>query len=84
VNEYASMNRNGQTRFAPNGMRSARHAVPAQHRRAPDTYQIERLLEFVERGPDWFRSLVWDLMVSFMKDDDGEFEIGEMRIPSRQ
>jgi len=39
-----------------------------------ETYRVERLLEFLERGPAWLRGLVWDVMVLFMKEDDGEFK----------
>jgi hypothetical protein len=32
---------------------------------------MEQLLEFLERRPEWLRSLVWDVIVTFLRDDEG-------------
>ena len=34
---------------------------------------MEHLLEFLERQPSWLRRLVWDAIISFLADDEGDF-----------
>jgi hypothetical protein len=34
---------------------------------------MEHLLEFLERQPSWLRRLLWDTLISFLGDDEGEF-----------
>jgi hypothetical protein len=35
---------------------------------------MEQLLEFLERRPEWLRSLVWDAIITFLLDDEGLFD----------
>jgi hypothetical protein len=35
------------------------------------TADMEQLLEFLERRPEWLRSLVWDAIITFLRDDEG-------------
>jgi hypothetical protein len=35
---------------------------------------MQQLLEFLERRPEWFRSLVWDAIITFLRDDEGFFD----------
>ncbi|HEV3119286.1 MAG TPA: hypothetical protein VGY58_19685 [Gemmataceae bacterium] len=73
--QYAAVIRDGQGAFgAKNKGELAMTSANRHDARVAETYQVERLLEFLERGPAWLRGLVWDVMVLFMKEDDGEFK----------
>jgi hypothetical protein len=38
---------------------------------------MEQLLEFLERRPEWLRSLVWDAIITFLRDDEGLDDQGD-------
>jgi hypothetical protein len=38
---------------------------------------MEKLLEFLERRPEWLRSLVWDAIITFLRDDEGLDDEGD-------
>ena len=73
--QYTAVIRDGQ---GPLGAKNKGEvAMASANRHDPqlaETYQVERLLEFLERGPAWLRGLVWDVMVLFMREGDGEFK----------
>ena len=36
---------------------------------------MERLLEILERQPTWLRGLIWDTILFFLKEDDGQLNL---------
>jgi hypothetical protein len=36
---------------------------------------MERLLEILERQPTWLRGLIWDTILFFLKEDDGQLRV---------
>ena len=36
---------------------------------------MERLLEILERQPTWLRALIWDTILFFLKEDDGQLNV---------
>jgi hypothetical protein len=72
--QYTPVGLNRRGPFAENRVRVAAPSAHRQHCAGADTYQMERLFEFLERRPSWLRGLMWDLIVLFLREDDGEFK----------